>query len=81
MKISKRTQFTCNSSNYNLEDQITLVFNKFEILDCLGDFLLFEGGVVEQLFDEVDMTKQHAATAVTLQAQSIQSITFLVLSL
>lgn len=35
---------------------------------------LLEWGVVEQLLDEVDMSQQHTAAAVPLQAQGVQGI-------
>lgn len=43
--------------------------------------LLFERGIVEELLDEIHVSEQHAATTITLQAKSIKSITFLILSL
>ena len=37
--------------------------------------LLLEGRVVEELLDEVDVTEEHPAAAVALQAQGVQSVT------
>lgn len=42
---------------------------------------LLEWGVVEQLLDEVDMSQQHTAAAVPLQAQGVQGIPLSVLGL
>jgi hypothetical protein len=38
-------------------------------------FLFFEGRVVEELLDEVDVAEKHPAAAVALQAERVQSVT------
>ncbi len=42
-----------------------------------GDLLqlFFEGRVVEQLFDQVDVAEKHPSTAVSLETQSVQGVT------
>ncbi len=37
--------------------------------------LFFEGRVVEELLDEVDVAEKHPAAAVALQAERVQSVT------
>lgn len=37
--------------------------------------LLFKRSIIKKFFDQIDMTQQHTAAAVTLQSQGIQSIT------
>lgn len=37
--------------------------------------LLLEWRIIEQLLDQIHVPEQHAATAVALQAQRIQSVT------
>ena len=47
----------------------------------VGKRLLFKWGIVEQLLNEVHMAQQHPPAAVSLEAQGIKCITFLIFGL